>query len=217
MNRSTDLVHSVVGWTTYFGFTVTARAAGCPPRPGRFWAGDADARSCTALKTRYFLLMLKVRSRECAPCLPQVATLVARVSLSLAQISRCSHPTPPAIPALPLLPHEGAAAPPRVNGAIGSPEALPPAEVAYGAATSAARVTANRALSERGPGNISLDFADTDIREVVAQILGTILKVNYTIDPAVHGTATLHTVRPLNRSNCCRHCSRCWRKTAQLW
>ena len=35
---------------------------------------------------------------------------------------------------------------------------------------------------------------------MVAQILGTILKVNYTIDPAVHGTATLHTVRPLNRS-----------------
>jgi general secretion pathway protein D len=51
-----------------------------------------------------------------------------------------------------------------------------------------------------GPGDISLDFADTDIREVVAQILGTILKVNYTIDPAIRGTATLHTVRPLNRS-----------------
>ena len=54
--------------------------------------------------------------------------------------------------------------------------------------------------SEAGPGNISLDFADTDIREVAAQILGSILKVNYTIDPAIHGTATLHTIRPLNRS-----------------
>ena len=52
----------------------------------------------------------------------------------------------------------------------------------------------------QGPGDISLDFADTDIREIVAQVLGTILKTNYTIDPAVHGTATLHTVRPLNRS-----------------
>ena len=51
-----------------------------------------------------------------------------------------------------------------------------------------------------GPGDISLDFADTDIREIVAQILGTILKVNYTIDPTIRGTATLHTVRPLNRS-----------------
>ncbi len=49
-------------------------------------------------------------------------------------------------------------------------------------------------------GDISLDFADTDIRAVVAQILGNILKVNYTIDPAVHGTATLHTAQPLARA-----------------
>ncbi len=45
-----------------------------------------------------------------------------------------------------------------------------------------------------------MDFADTDIREVVSQILGVILKLNYTIDPAVHGTATLRTQRPLARS-----------------
>src|SRR4029077_10632192 len=51
-----------------------------------------------------------------------------------------------------------------------------------------------------GGGDVSLDFADTDIREVVAQILGQILKVNYTIDPSIRGTATLHTARPLNRS-----------------
>jgi general secretion pathway protein D len=46
-------------------------------------------------------------------------------------------------------------------------------------------------------GAVSLDFADTDIRAVVAQILGNILHVTYTIDPAVHGKATLHTARPL--------------------
>jgi general secretion pathway protein D len=45
-----------------------------------------------------------------------------------------------------------------------------------------------------------LDFADTDIREVSTQILGNILKLNYTIDPAVHGAATLRTVTPLARS-----------------
>jgi general secretion pathway protein D len=48
-------------------------------------------------------------------------------------------------------------------------------------------------------GNISFDFADTDIRTVVAQILGNILHVNYTIDPSVTGTVTLHTVTPLTR------------------
>jgi general secretion pathway protein D len=121
--------------------------------------------------------------------------------LGLAQISGCSHPSPPAIPALPPLPRGGAAAPPRINGAIGSPDALPSAQVAYGADDGIGGGSATQSRSSSaGPGDISLDFADTDVREVVSQILGTILKVNYTIDPAVHGTATLHTVRPLNRS-----------------
>jgi general secretion pathway protein D len=48
-------------------------------------------------------------------------------------------------------------------------------------------------------GDISFDFADTDIRTVVAQILGTILQQNYTIDPNVQGTATLQTVAPISR------------------
>ena len=51
-----------------------------------------------------------------------------------------------------------------------------------------------------GAGSVTLDFADTDIREVAAQILGNTLHVNYTIDPAVHGTATLRTVTPLANS-----------------
>jgi general secretion pathway protein D len=50
-----------------------------------------------------------------------------------------------------------------------------------------------------GGGEFSLNFADTDIREVVAQILGTSLGLTYTIDPSVHGTATLRTAQPLSR------------------
>ncbi|MEA2739935.1 MAG: ral secretion pathway protein, partial [Acetobacteraceae bacterium] len=117
--------------------------------------------------------------------------------LGLVQLSNCSHPEPPAIPALSPLPNAAITAPPRINGPIGAPESLPPALTAYGNAGEAP--TSSPAMAP-GPGDVSLDFADTDIREVVAQILGTILKVNYTIDPAVRGTATLHTVRPLNRS-----------------
>ncbi|MDR3436835.1 type II secretion system secretin GspD [Telmatospirillum sp.] len=48
--------------------------------------------------------------------------------------------------------------------------------------------------------DISLNFVDTDIREVARNILGGILKVNYTIDPNVHGTATYETTTPLPRS-----------------
>jgi general secretion pathway protein D len=118
--------------------------------------------------------------------------------LGLVQLCSCSHPSPPAIPALSSLPNGGIAAPPRVNGTIGAPQALPPAETAYG--RPGEPPPQSRPAVEPGPGDVSLDFADTDIREVVAQILGGILKVNYTIDPTVHGTATLHTVRPLNRS-----------------
>jgi general secretion pathway protein D len=86
----------------------------------------------------------------------------------------------------------------RLNGAVGTPNAAPPAQIAYGTPTQLQ--LGGGASQPPGPGDVSLNFADTDLREVVAQILGNILRVNYTIDPAVHGTATLHTVTPLARS-----------------
>ncbi|MBV9828724.1 MAG: type II secretion system secretin GspD [Alphaproteobacteria bacterium] len=55
-------------------------------------------------------------------------------------------------------------------------------------------------VAEAGPADVTLNFADTDIREVTRVILGTTLKLNYTIDPSVHGTATLDTGRPLPRT-----------------
>jgi len=51
----------------------------------------------------------------------------------------------------------------------------------------------------QGQGDITLNFADTDIRTVVDQILGTILQQNYTIDPTVQGTVSFRTVVPLPR------------------
>jgi general secretion pathway protein D len=85
----------------------------------------------------------------------------------------------------------------RVNGGVGAPEAIPPAQIAYGAAPPGRPGSANE--GQLG-GDVSLDFADTDIREVVAQILGNALHQNYTIDPAVKGTATFHTATPIPRS-----------------
>jgi general secretion pathway protein D len=84
----------------------------------------------------------------------------------------------------------------RVSGPIGSPTPLQQPVLSYGAPGTVSLPTQQGA----GAGDVTLDFADTDIREVVAEILGSILKVNYSIDPAVHGTATLHTVTPLARS-----------------
>ena len=50
-------------------------------------------------------------------------------------------------------------------------------------------------------GDITLNYVDTDIREIVRVILGNLLKVNYTIDPAVRGTATLQTAHPVDRDS----------------
>ncbi|MGH7079574.1 MAG: secretin N-terminal domain-containing protein, partial [Acetobacteraceae bacterium] len=105
-------------------------------------------------------------------------------------------PAPLLTPLPPLT--NGAASTPRVSGNVGSTTPRPTALVSYGVPP-LNRVPVGGA-APTPEGNISLDFADTDIREVAAEILGKILKVNYTIDPAVHGTASLRTVRPLARS-----------------
>ncbi|MBK1647796.1 type II secretion system protein GspD [Rhabdochromatium marinum] len=49
------------------------------------------------------------------------------------------------------------------------------------------------------PGDVTLNFDGTDIREVVKVILGDLLGVNYVLDPAVQGSASLQTGRPLRR------------------
>ncbi len=49
-------------------------------------------------------------------------------------------------------------------------------------------------------GDITLNFVNADIREVVRTVLGDILRVNYIIDPKVKGTITVQTSRPLTRS-----------------
>jgi general secretion pathway protein D len=71
-----------------------------------------------------------------------------------------------------------------------APQAAPPAP---SPAPRAARYRAGQA------GDISLNYVDTDVRELVRLILGEILKVNYSIDPGFQGTVTIQTARPLRR------------------
>jgi general secretion pathway protein D len=84
------------------------------------------------------------------------------------------------------------AAAPRTNGQLGGPAPLTP-QVAYGTA----RLGDPGGPILGGSGLYSLDFADTDIREAAGQILGTMLGLNYAIDPAVKGTVTMRTRRAL--------------------
>ena len=58
-----------------------------------------------------------------------------------------------------------------------------------------ARALPDTHITERG--DITLNYIDTDIREIVRLVLGQILKVNYSVDPGFQGTVTIQTARPL--------------------
>jgi general secretion pathway protein D len=120
-------------------------------------------------------------------------------ALALAGLAGCTRPgLPPPVTPLAALPPGVGAASPRRNGDVGSPESVDHSVVSYGTGQHAAGAPQASAVASTG-ADVSLNFADTDIREVTAQILGGLLHVNYTIDPAVHGTATLHTAVPIPR------------------
>ncbi|HVH78098.1 MAG TPA: secretin N-terminal domain-containing protein, partial [Stellaceae bacterium] len=92
------------------------------------------------------------------------------------------------------------AAPPRISGAIPKDRSAQQVFEAPGPTPAPVAAAATPANAAGQGGDVSLNFVDTDIREVARSILGATLKLNYTIDPNVHGTATLDTGRPLPRS-----------------
>ncbi len=48
---------------------------------------------------------------------------------------------------------------------------------------------------------VTLDFVNTDVRDVARSVLGDVLKVSYVIDPAAQGNVTLQTGGPVPRSS----------------
>jgi len=127
--------------------------------------------------------------------------LLAFLAPALLSVSGCQQAAPPATAGAPgavvvepqpaALPYTG-----RVDGQISPGAGLARPSAAYSAAPA---LNLGAPASTTTTGDISLDFAGTDIHTVVDQILGGILHANYTIDPSVTGTATLHTVNPLPR------------------
>ena len=137
------------------------------------------------------------------PAAGRLSTLLVPLALAACTFHQPKQALPPLTP-LPAV-AGNVTATPRQNGGVGAPEALPPAQFAYAPAAAAGPVRGTAlpllgGASSAGGGDVSLDFADTDIREVAAQVLGTMLHLTYTIDPAVKGTATLHTANPIPRS-----------------
>jgi general secretion pathway protein D len=141
------------------------------------------------------------RPRDADPSTASARWLAPRARALLtgtacAALAGCVRPAPPRLlPPLPPLTHDTGRAQPRINGSVAGEPALPQIAVSTGPGVMVAATSVGTGSS--GGGSITLDFADTDIREVVAQILGNTLHLNYAIDPSVHGTATLRTVTPL--------------------
>jgi general secretion pathway protein D len=59
---------------------------------------------------------------------------------------------------------------------------------------------ASIAAAPSGPQDIVLNFEGADLREVVRVVMGDMLGENYTIDPKVNGTVTIHTSQAINRA-----------------
>jgi general secretion pathway protein D len=91
-------------------------------------------------------------------------------------------------------------APVRESGAV-APAVYPPEGAAsYGSAPAVAAAPALAPAGQEAGGEYTLNFADTDLRAAVSQVLGNMLHVNYTIDPDVSGSVTLQTTTPLEAS-----------------
>ena len=93
-------------------------------------------------------------------------------------------------------PNAGVATPRQSGIVAAEPRSQPEPELSLGANSA---TTKPHLPPGSATGDVQLNFADTDIREIARQVLGTILQVNYSIDPAVHGTATIETAKPLKR------------------
>ena len=91
------------------------------------------------------------------------------------------------------------AAEPRINSTIPTDRSRQRAFVASGA-EAPALPSPGPGVTTTQAGDVTLNFVDTDIREIVRTILGTTLNLNYTIDPNVHGTGSIETGTPMQRS-----------------
>jgi general secretion pathway protein D len=86
------------------------------------------------------------------------------------------------------------------NQGIAAQVPPPSAEIYRG---SGSMLDLSTAIAERPPaeGDITLNFQQSDISEVVKLILGEILNLNYVLDSGVTGSVSLQTSRPLARED----------------
>ena len=121
------------------------------------------------------------------------------VALVLTLLAACQTPAQPGLEPLEQ-PSNLQAAAPRVNSSIPPDRSGQRAFVTTGVTPVPTVPQSPSSGSSGQPGDVTLNFVDTDIREIARTILGTTLNLNYTIDPNVHGTGSIDTPTPLPRS-----------------
>ncbi len=133
---------------------------------------------------------------------------------SLAQLPGLGNPERKALPPVPVNEVEGAVAvSPGTELSRALEHPAPPAEEAPAPGPKGWMVKGSGRFVGRPPQppaapehewsdkpEVTLNFENTDIREVVKVILGDMLKVNYVIDPAVRGGVTMQTASPIPRA-----------------
>jgi len=112
-------------------------------------------------------------------------------------LASCQQPLPGLEPLQ--QPDNTEAAPPRVSGAVPPDRTTRTAFQDTGRPAPTTPAPPPAGVNQAQAGEVTLNFVDTDIREVARTILGTTLKVNYTIDPNVHGVGTFESSTPLAR------------------
>ncbi len=126
------------------------------------------------------------------------ALRLALVTMAVATLAACQLPSLEVLSPL-TAPAKLQSAEPRVNSAIPGDRRLPQSFEAHGTTVTPALVPQRGEITSQ-PGDITLNFVDTDIREIARIVLGKTLKLNYTIDPGVQGTATLEIDKPVGRA-----------------
>lgn len=120
------------------------------------------------------------------------------LSLALGLLSGCAAPAPEVRPApIGWKIHTS----PPVSAATdrGAAHAAPRAGTEYFGLGTAGAPHENEAVTKPGSNakKININFQDADVRGVASAILGEMLKLNYSIDPAVQGKITLRTGSPI--------------------
>ncbi len=80
--------------------------------------------------------------------------------------------------------------------------AAPQAQIFRGTGTSrfTPPTSAGPAIDVNQSGDITLNFVNTDVRDVLKTVLGDFLQLSYTVDPSIQGPITVQTSRPISRA-----------------